>query len=334
MPDILAHAIFCQEVCEGLDDINIKSILNENFKLYTVGSQGPDIFFYYKPVLPTEKIVNDAGYNMHNANSSAFFIDAIRKLETMQGREYETFLSYIFGFISHFYLDKKISPYLAALEKSGAFRFNGDRTGISLNEAQSLLDARLWQVKKGTDSILVDNSALINMTALPDTVIEHFIEYFEKAHDIYLCDYHITGSLKSMVKVLRFLYDPGNKKKKFVDFVERIIGEIKIPKKRFSLENSGNIDILNLGRHEWGPVRKDGTVSAGRVEDLLDEAREECINCLNNISRHLENGEHMDVREALSELGNLTDVPGGQEEQPLKKRMIDRLVPKKYNAVN
>lgn len=71
MPGTYAHYAFGKKVLAQVDD-EIKNIILKNMDLFFIGLHGPDILFYYKPLIynnPTSKL----GHNIHNENSNIFF---------------------------------------------------------------------------------------------------------------------------------------------------------------------------------------------------------------------------------------------------------------------
>ena len=50
MPGTYAHYAFGKKVLEQVDD-EVSKIISKNIDLFFIGLHGPDIFFYYKPIL-------------------------------------------------------------------------------------------------------------------------------------------------------------------------------------------------------------------------------------------------------------------------------------------
>ena len=114
MPATYAHYKFGEAVKGSFpeDKKEIRDIIDRNVDLFSFGLHGPDIFFYYHPLIPNDvKIIGnmmheDIGWNFFH--ESAILInaesDSIRR---------EKMFAYIAGFICHFMLDTKCHGYIA-----------------------------------------------------------------------------------------------------------------------------------------------------------------------------------------------------------------------------
>lgn len=108
MPGTYAHYAFGKKVLAQLDD-EIKNIILKNMDLFFIGLHGPDILFYYKPLIynnPTSKL----GHKIHNENSNIFFEKARSIIKKSNNKEES--LVYILGFLCHFMLDSECHPYI------------------------------------------------------------------------------------------------------------------------------------------------------------------------------------------------------------------------------
>ncbi len=115
MPAIYAHDRFGAKVSERIKD-DLKETIKKYYTQYQIGLQGPDIFFFYRPLGKNK--VNQYGTHLHAVSAYPFFEHAVRVVRHAgQGsREY----AYLMGFICHFILDSECHPYVAQMiEKSG-----------------------------------------------------------------------------------------------------------------------------------------------------------------------------------------------------------------------
>jgi hypothetical protein len=76
-------------------------------RLFDVGLHGPDIFFYYNPVLPT--VVGSLGSKYHAQTGREFFqrICRVARLEKSEAAQ-----AYIYGALCHYALDSALHPYV------------------------------------------------------------------------------------------------------------------------------------------------------------------------------------------------------------------------------
>lgn len=112
MPALYAHKRFGDEVTATLEG-ELKEVIQKFPLQFRIGLQGPDPFFFYRPILHTH--VSKCAGDMHNEKADIFFQKAIRVIREKgrKSREY----AYILGFICHFALDSECHPYVNQTEK-------------------------------------------------------------------------------------------------------------------------------------------------------------------------------------------------------------------------
>lgn len=115
MPAIYAHDRFGVQVSERLDG-GLRETVTRYYPQFSIGLQGPDIFFFYRPY--KDNPVVRYGGRLHHLSALPFFRHAacvLRKTGT-SSREY----AYLIGFICHFILDSECHPYVSEMiEKTG-----------------------------------------------------------------------------------------------------------------------------------------------------------------------------------------------------------------------
>lgn len=107
MPALYAHKRFGDAVMAELLG-EVKEIIQKYPLQFRIGLQGPDPFFFYRPIVKNH--VTALASEMHEENADAFFKQArkvIRK-KGIHSREY----AFILGFICHFSLDSECHPYV------------------------------------------------------------------------------------------------------------------------------------------------------------------------------------------------------------------------------
>ncbi len=107
MPSTYAHYRMGQEVRSQLDGRE-KEIVELYPELFLIGLHGPDILFFYKPLIPNR--VNLIGHRMHKRPGKEFFERAAGKIKEQE--DSTPFLAYIYGFICHFALDEACHGYV------------------------------------------------------------------------------------------------------------------------------------------------------------------------------------------------------------------------------
>ena len=109
MPGIIAHSLFGKAVSEQYPERLKKAVANYP-ALFSIGLQGPDILFYYKPLSST--LIRRQGSLIHSETADKFFSKAARLISCSVSPKKEARLSYALGFLCHFALDSACHGYI------------------------------------------------------------------------------------------------------------------------------------------------------------------------------------------------------------------------------
>lgn len=113
MPASYAHYRFGKLALQSLP-ANVRQPINRFRRLYDMGLQGPDIFFYYNPLMTTA--VGELGSKFHAQSGQEFFTRACDQAKTEAG------LAYLYGLLAHYCLDTACHPYVKKKVDSGEAR--------------------------------------------------------------------------------------------------------------------------------------------------------------------------------------------------------------------
>ncbi len=125
MPAFYSHFTFGIEAYKRISDIELKRLIKEHRSVFTLGLLGPDLFFYFLPdiLLGNKK----PALIMHEYKSNSFFENMLLECEKLTGRDMETAIVYIAGFMGHYALDTACHPYIyektAQLKKGSSWHY-------------------------------------------------------------------------------------------------------------------------------------------------------------------------------------------------------------------
>ena len=112
MPGFTTHYIFGMKAYNDLPNNQLKRIIAKYRWLYQLGLQGPDMFFYYIPVLRHRDYRNVGSY-MHEHHINEFFRCSLNRLSRLQSRQQkEQAAAYLAGFMNHYIADYVCHPYV------------------------------------------------------------------------------------------------------------------------------------------------------------------------------------------------------------------------------
>ncbi len=114
MPGFTAHYILGVKAYHDLPDSPLKQMILRQHRLYQLGLQGPDIFFYDIPMLRFKDNRNVGTY-MHEHHVRDFFTVILEKIPELDtALEREEAIAYFCGYLCHYCGDTICHPYVYA----------------------------------------------------------------------------------------------------------------------------------------------------------------------------------------------------------------------------
>ena len=113
MPTTYAHDLFGKEVYKKLPS-DMKALIRRYGDLYRIGLHGPDILFYYNPIMDTP--VGQLGHSYHTWSGQKFFEQACKQADSEAAR------AYLYGLLGHYCLDSLCHPCVNRLVDIGEVR--------------------------------------------------------------------------------------------------------------------------------------------------------------------------------------------------------------------
>lgn len=113
MPSHYTHYRFGREVFPGLPP-KVKRSVQRFRRLFDVGLQGPDLFFYYNILMSTP--VGDLGNQFHAMPGNEFFAMVCRRYRQDPS---EGALAYLYGLLGHYCLDSTCHPFVNSVTEAG-----------------------------------------------------------------------------------------------------------------------------------------------------------------------------------------------------------------------
>jgi len=257
MPSTYAHYYFGMQVLKSLDQ-EIKELIAKYQPLFDIGLHGPDILFYYKPLIAN--IINQKGHEIHSKTGSCFLEKAKKIVSSCPKKEAASV--YILGFICHFMLDSECHPYINEVTKT---------TGISHSEIETEFERLLM-----LDNQIEPLSYKPTRHIIPQKEYATYISWFYEG----VTPKEIYKALKSMKFNLSFLVAPG-KLKRFI-----------IAK---ALKLTGNFEGMNGLVMSYKPNQA-CVPSSIALRKLLENVKEPTVNLVNEFYHNLPNLEPLNIR--------------------------------------
>ncbi len=216
MPDFWIHSLAGQLVLEELKDLSWKEMIGENRKIYNLGCQGPD-FFFYNDFLPciSKKRGPRIGSMLHDEKTKSLFLESINYLKKVQNHEdFPILASYFSGFVTHYVIDKHEHPFINARTKN----FTEHKTlEIKLD---TYFVKKYWnkRVHRLSPSSTIDLGK-----KLPPAIVRFYRDILDTTYGVSLEANTINDSYRDYKRVFNIFYSPRGYKRFFLNLLNAVM---------------------------------------------------------------------------------------------------------------
>ncbi|OEF99044.1 hypothetical protein BHF71_02335 [Vulcanibacillus modesticaldus] len=303
MPNVWTHNIFAERVAE-----KAKIDISQARRIYNLGAQGPDLFFYHN-FWPwkKKKSLEYLGSKIHKENCGEFLIQMISYIK--RHSDLPILKYYVLGFISHHLLDRNTHPYIIYKSGEGGHKHQELEIIIDSILAKDFYDIETWKTP-----VYKEIYASKNLDSSIQSMIAFLIN---KVHHIDLPNFErkINRSYKDMITALKILFDPsGLKQKIFGELVSPYTYKRDIPNK----------DFLNQNKELWLHPANENATSRESFYELLEKAEEEGRIIFLAIEDYLRGFKSLEFIQGL--IGNISYDTGESCEEKLKYQYFDIIV--------
>lgn len=274
MPGFTTHYLFGINTYKSLKNDFLKKIIFDHHAAFSLGLQGPDIFFYYLPSYAIHE--NNIGSVAHTEDTGKFLSYLIQSKNLFPNKkEAEIAEAYILGFIGHYLLDRHCHPYVYYRS-----HFQGktpEYYGCHMN-LEVDIDTELLNFYKNKLPSEFRQESTIMMTRLEVRTIATILYY---VYSMTYPDLKITYTgmrlaIRSIQAGTKFLYDPHGKKKVLTRKLETLtIGYPLLSPMMASDYLHFYHDPLNVLHQEWHNPWNSQLRSTASFIDLMEAAQQE-----------------------------------------------------------
>ena len=285
MPGLIAHYICGRNVAAALPKVIIEAIAPHR-ELYSVGCQGPDIFFYYFPGA-IRRGTRGIGTKMHRTNIASFMQAMGQGLKELSGRAQEAAFAYFAGYLTHYALDCATHPYV--YYKTGVAGNDGRKHRLKYlanhlrfeTAIDTLLfkaidnkkpkDVKLWRLIK------VDKRKAYWVAGLLAGSVS-------KAYGVNMTAGYVMRAMGYMAFMTRLMQSRRGLRKRALSFGEALLYKSPVASSLIhQQEIKDGLDYLNEGKSPWQDPWENGDKRQESFGELFDGAiieASQLITCL------------------------------------------------------
>lgn len=290
MPSSMTHSYFAMDVYNKLDDkskFKIEGNIN-NYKIYSLGTD--PYMFYNLFIGKKNKIISKIQKISHTTKTKDFFINMINYIIDNNLENNKDIISYLYGSICHYFLDKTLHPFI--VYKTGIFDKRNKSTykynGLH-QEMEYYID--IYMIYNREKVIPKDYKFYKDMFYIKELNLEltQMIDYvMKKTYDINNASSIYIKSLKDMYTFNKlFNYDKTGIKKKIYKIIDHIQPNNFIKKEELSynIDYNKKIYYLNLEKNEWNHPCDINEIYNYSFIELYMIALNRCVACINDITK-------------------------------------------------
>ena len=254
MPGFITHYICGQAILNTVSP-DAKNTIQQHQQLYNIGTQGPDIFFYYIPGL-LKKRSRDIGTQMHKHHFGAFIGHMIDSLIASPESERPALMAYISGFLTHYALDASAHPYVYS--KTGV-RQKGDtakaiKYSVNHRKFETAIDVLMLDLMSSKQPSDYKLWELINVEEAPAQIASDAMSAaIHASHQRYISPKEVYRAMVYMINITWVIQSRKGRRKRFMELIENLtIGEALLTSIVHMQEVTSGVDYMNIAHSPWG----------------------------------------------------------------------------------
>lgn len=282
MPGFTTHYLFGIQCLKHLNHSQMKNIIKKNPSAFSLGLQGPDVFFYEVSSYAVYR--TNIGSAAHTTDTGKFLSCLLKSRNLFSDKEERSIAeAYIAGFFGHYLLDTACHPYVYAISKNSPK--DPSTFGAHVYLETDIDAALLWHYKKMHPSDFRQERT-IHLNCRQRCVIATVLHFcyrnvYPWLHVSYATTYAATHA---MPLICGLLHDPTGQKKVLARKAEGIILGYPfisplIPSDTLNFYK----DPLNQKHRKWTNPWDTSLISTASFPSLFKQASKKYSQCLRQL---------------------------------------------------
>lgn len=291
MPAFVTHDIFAKEM---IPFIKKASVIDVNDNAVSVGAQGPDIFFFHR-VFPwlIGKTLRKCGSALHRSSPAKLF-------DTMEqyckiAPDQSVAVSYAYGFICHYALDRNCHPYVYFLQNKMSGGTKAVNPHTAHNTVEFAMDSYILSEHKGvTEPEKFRSDTVFALSENEKTEIGNMLSYtLNKVINKTISPKQCVTAIDDTLYTQRACYDPGGIKKSILSVLDIITAPLSNNFKLSAMLRPKDLEkakkYANIEHNKWSSPFAKGTRRES-FDDLYEMSLSDAKNMITAFIKG-ENGE-------------------------------------------
>jgi len=271
MPGFITHLIGGHSALESVSPA-IRDYIAPMKALFNLGTQGPDIFFYYISGFITKRIRN-VGAQMHDADIGLFFMSIADKMkETQSPSQRKMLFAYTTGFLSHYAVDAHTHPYV--------FFQTNDPPSLALKEAE-----RHRHFETSVDVLMLRNiygkrpsDYKLGQLISPDCLQKRaaaaaMAEAIRKIYNRDIRPQDVYRAMGQMARYEGYMQSKTGRRKRWIGRLEHMVIKARVISALIHMQEvTDNRDYFNVRKAPWASPWAKNDIRRESFVELFDAA--------------------------------------------------------------
>ncbi|MDR2183460.1 MAG: zinc dependent phospholipase C family protein [Clostridiales bacterium] len=279
MPGLITHYICGQRVLAALPP-NVARCITEHRKLFNIGCQGPDIFFYYLPGV-LKRDLRGIGTKMHKQNVGDFMRAMAEELIQLEDETKDAGFAYFAGYLTHYALDCAAHPYvyyrtgfLREGEKGRKLRYVANHLRF-----ETAIDTLLFKMVAGKKPRDEKLWKLVHVDRGTAKATANFVgKSINQAYDVGIGGKNVYWAMTYMAFMTRLMQSNRGMRKRVLGVGEKIFLREMIGSNLIHLQEiRDGLDYLNEDKALWRDPWDETTEHMESFAELFETAANEAV---------------------------------------------------------
>lgn len=319
MPGFTTHYLFGVNTYKYLENNSLKKTICDNHAAFSLGLQGPDVFFYYLPSYVLHE--NNIGSVAHIQETGVFLKHLLKSVNLFPDKKEASIAqAYVMGFVGHYLLDCHCHPYIywRTHFRDRTPDYHGSHMNLEVDIDTELLE---FYKNKLPSEFRQRSTILLTRREIRTVATILYYVYSMTYPHLRITYTAMRLAIRSMQAGTKLFYDPHGKKKVVARKLETValgypLLSPMIPSDSLQFYR----DPLNLLHQEWRNPWDSAYCSRTSVLEMMETSQTEYLALLPKIYRLFFTKRHSDrekqrMDEILDRLGNRNYHSGLKQEE-------------------